>query len=64
MGERKWKFENRDGGKCDVRLNKHENEMLDHLAEVNGVTRSDVMRRALRDYAKWNGCQDEEDSEK
>lgn len=41
-------------GKCDVRLDKQELNMLDQLTERNGVTRSDVMRRALRDYFKFN----------
>lgn len=46
-------------GKCDVRLDKKEDSMLNHLAELNGVTRSDVMRRALRDYFKFNTGEDE-----
>ena len=41
-------------GKCDVRLDKQELAMLDHLSELNEVTRSDIMRRALRDYYKFN----------
>lgn len=41
-------------GKCDVRLDKQELGMLDTLAERNDVTRSDVMRKALRDYWKFN----------
>jgi hypothetical protein len=45
--------------KCDVRLNKEESAMLDHLSELNEVSRSDVMRKALRDYFKFNT--DEED---
>lgn len=40
--------------KCDVRLNEEENNMLDRLAERNEVSRSDVMRRALRDLYKFN----------
>lgn len=41
-------------GKCDIRLSKEEDSMLSRLAERNGVTRSDVMRRALRDFARFN----------
>lgn len=41
-------------GKCDVRLTKEEDNMLRRLAERNDVTRSDVMRKALRDYWKFN----------
>lgn len=48
------RFSNVYTGKCDVRLDKQEMEMLDHLSGLNGVTRSDVMRRALRDYYKFN----------
>ena len=41
-------------GKCDVRLTTAENSMLDALAERNNVSRSDVMRKALRDFWKFN----------
>ena len=41
-------------GKCDVRRDKNEMRMLDELAEANEVTRSDIMRRALKDYWKFN----------
>lgn len=41
-------------GKCDVRLSHEEDAALTRLAERNGVTRSDVMRRALRDYYRFN----------
>lgn len=44
----------RYGGKCDVRLSAEEDSMLTKLANDNGVTRSDVMRRALRDFWKFN----------
>lgn len=40
--------------KCDIRLDAEENRMLDQLSERNGATRSDIMRRALRDYWRWN----------
>lgn len=42
-------------GKCDVRLTAEENSLLDRLAERNGVSRSDVMRKALKDFGRWNG---------
>lgn len=41
-------------GKCDVRLSTEENSMLDILAERNRVSRSDVMRKALKDFWKFN----------
>lgn len=41
-------------GKCDIRLTAEEDSMLSRLANDNGVTRSDVMRKALRDYFKFN----------
>lgn len=40
--------------KCDVRLTKEEDQMLDYLAERNEETRSSVMRRALRDMFRFN----------
>ena len=40
--------------KCDVRLDNSENSKLDELAALYGVTRSDVMRRALRNEYTWN----------
>lgn len=44
--------------KCDVRLNDEENNMLNRLAERNEVSRSDVMRMALRDLYKFNSKED------
>lgn len=41
-------------GKCDVRLTKKENEMLNYLAERNDVSRSDIMRTALKELFKFN----------
>lgn len=41
-------------GKCDVRLDKQELDILQRLADRNDVTRSDIMRKALRDYWKFN----------
>ena len=40
--------------KCDVRLNKEESAMLDHLSELNEVSRSSVMRTALKELYKFN----------
>lgn len=40
--------------KCDVRLNKEESAMLDHLSELNEVSRSDIMRTALKELYKFN----------
>lgn len=39
--------------KCDIRLNSDENAVLDKMADRYEVSRSDIMRRALRDYAKF-----------
>lgn len=41
-------------GKCDVRLTKKEDDMLNILSDRNGVTRSTIMRKALRDFYKFN----------
>ena len=46
-------------GKCDVRLTSEEDSMLDRLAERNDVTRSTIMRKALRDFYKFNSRDDE-----
>lgn len=41
-------------GKCDVRLDKQELEMLQELSDYHEVTKSSVMRKALRDFYKFN----------
>ena len=41
-------------GKCDVRLSAEEDSILNTLAQRNNVSRSDVMRKALRDFYKFN----------
>ena len=46
-------------GKCDVRLSSREDSMLNELAERNGVSRSDIMRKALYDFHKFNSFEDE-----
>lgn len=51
-GRPRWNGE-RDS-KCDVRLNAEENDMLNELAERNEVTRSTIMRKALKDFYKFN----------
>ena len=48
------KFSGRYRDKCDVRLNREESAMLDHLSELNEVSRSDVMRKALKELYKFN----------
>ena len=35
-------------GKCDVRLSDEEMKMLTHLADIEEVTKSDIIRKALR----------------
>lgn len=54
MSERKWKIKDRGYSKCDVRLTREEDGMLQELSERNGVTRSEIMRKALDDFYKWN----------
>ena len=48
------KYSNKFYGKCDVRLDKQELVMLEHLSELDEVTKSDIMRRALSDYYMFN----------
>lgn len=48
------KFSGTYRDKCDVRLNKEESAMLDHLSELNEVSRSDVIRKALKELYKFN----------
>ena len=45
-------------GKCDVRLSTAENSMLDTLAQRNNVSRSEIMRKALLDFWKFNSSED------
>ena len=35
---------------CKIRLNKRESQMLDEICKYSGVTKSDVIHRALRYY--------------
>lgn len=55
VGNRKISF----SGKCDVRLSAAEDSALSELASRNNVSRSDIMRRALRDFLKFNGSSEE-----
>ena len=45
-------------GKCDVRLSKKEDTLLTRLAELNGVSRSEIMRKALSDFIHFNGMEE------
>lgn len=45
-------------GKCDVRLSAREDSILDTLAERNRVSRSEIMRKALLDFWKFNSDED------
>lgn len=45
-------------GKCDVRLSRQEDAALTDLANRNGVTRSDIMRKALKDFIKFNSSEE------
>lgn len=53
------KYSKAFSGKCDVRLTKKENDMLNELANRNDVSRSDVMRKALRDLYIFNTNKEE-----
>lgn len=44
-------------GKCDVRLTAQEDLELSRLAEKNGVTRSEIVRKALRDFIMFNSSE-------
>lgn len=44
--------------KCDVRLNEEENRMLDELADRHEVSRSTIVRKALKDFYKFNNKED------
>lgn len=69
MRDEKWRNKKRRGrprwsgtftsSKCDVRLTPEENSMLNELASRNDVSRSDVMRRALRDLYLFNTDKEE-----
>ena len=41
-------------GKCDIRLDREELEMLQELSDRNDTTKSSVMRKALRDFYRFN----------
>lgn len=41
-------------GKCDVRLSAEEDNMLSRLAGKYETTRSEVIRKALRDFVRYN----------
>lgn len=45
--------------KCDVRLTPEENSMLNELANKNEVSRSDVMRKALKELYIFNTGKEE-----
>ena len=53
------KFSGTYRDKCDVRLNKEESAMLDRLSELNEVSRSSVMRTALKELYKFNTNKEE-----
>lgn len=40
--------------KCDVRITAEENRMLQELADHHDTSRSTIMRKALRDFYKFN----------
>ena len=53
-----YKGQNVFTGKCDVRLTTEEDSALSRLAERNGVSRSEIMRKALKDFVRWNTNED------
>ena len=57
--ERSNEKKNYYGGKVDVRLSAEEDNILDSLAERNNVSRSDIVRRALMDFWKFNSHDEE-----
>lgn len=50
--------------KCDVRLDNFENAALDRLAERYETSRSDVVRKALRDFIRFTTEDTDERSQK
>ena len=46
-------------GKCDVRLTAEENNMLTNLANRNNVARSEIVRKALHDFFRFNSDDDD-----
>ena len=46
------KYSNKFYGKCDVRLDKKELEMLDHLSELNEITISSILIRRNDIYVR------------
>lgn len=69
MRDEKWRNKKKVGrprwsgtftsSKCDVRLTPEENSMLNELANRNDVSRSDVMRRALKELYIFNTDKEE-----
>ena len=49
----------RYAGKVDVRLSAEEDSILNTLAQRNNVSRSDVVRKALRDFYRFNSLDEE-----
>lgn len=47
--------------KVDVRLSDKDNNALNRLAERYGESRSDIMRKALRDFIIFNEADDRKD---
>lgn len=45
-------------GKCDVRLSAEEDSILNTLANRNGVSRSEIVRKAIMDFWKFNSEED------
>lgn len=58
------RYERKNGGKCDVRLTREEDLSLSRLAELNNTTRSAVIRKALRDFIKFNSADIEKEGGK
>ena len=43
----------KSAGKCDVRLSSTDLKKLNDIADSRDITRSEVMREALRFFHKW-----------
>lgn len=67
MTREEWRHKKRRGrprwsgeydNKVDVRLSAEENRNLNRLAEKNEVSRSEIMRKALKDFVRFNTEED------
>lgn len=44
--------------RLDVRISKREKDILEYISSVEGETMSDIVRKAIREYANYKeGCE-------